>query len=133
VQTCSPENPAISCAVRHDYEGFVAHELPQRKATGLPPFGRLVRLIARGPDEPAVRLYLEALAAALRAAAPVGVQLLGPAPAPVLKIRNLFRYHLRLRATTPRPLQALVHGVTPAFPPPHGIELAIDVDPVSLL
>jgi primosomal protein N' (replication factor Y) (superfamily II helicase) len=133
VQTYSPENPAISCAVRHDYEGFVAHELPQRAATGLPPFGRLVRLIARGPEESTVRTYLEALAAGLRAAAPAGVQLLGPAPAPVLKIRNLFRYHLRLRAAAPRPLQALLNGVAPEFPPPHGIELAIDVDPVSLL
>ena len=133
VQTYSPENPAIFCAVKHDYEGFVAHELPQREATGLPPFGRLVRLIARGPEESTVRIYLEALAAALRAAAPAGVQLLGPAPAPVLKIRNLFRYHLRLRAAAPRPLQALLHGVAPEFPPPHDIELAIDVDPVSLL
>jgi primosomal protein N' (replication factor Y) len=133
VQTYSPENPAIFCAVKHDYTGFVAHELPQREASGLPPFGRLVRLIARGPEEPAVRDYLEMLAAALRAAAPAGVVLLGPAPAPVLKIRNLFRYHLRLRAAAPRPLQALLHGVTPKFPPPHGIELAIDVDPVSLL
>jgi primosomal protein N' (replication factor Y) len=133
VQTYSPENPAISCAVNHDYEGFVAHELPERAAAGLPPYGRLVRLIARGPEEPAVRAYLEALAAALRAAAPAGVVLLGPAPAPVLKIRNLFRYHLRLRAAAPRPLQMLLRGVTPGFPPPHGIELAIDVDPVSLL
>ena len=92
-----------------------------------------MRLIARGPDEPAVRDYLEALAAALREAAPTGVHLLGPAPAPVLKIRNLYRYHLRLRAATPRPLQALLHAVPPAFPPPHGVELAIDVDPINLL
>jgi primosomal protein N' (replication factor Y) len=92
-----------------------------------------VRLIARGPDQHAVGDYLEALAAALRQAAPAGVQLLGPAPAPVLKIRNLYRYHLRLRAATPRPLQVLLHTVPATLPPPHGIELAVDVDPVSLL
>ena len=133
VQTYSPEHPAIFCAAKHDYEGFVADELPQREACGLPPFGRLVRLIARGPEELPVRNYLEGLAAALRAAAPAGVHLLGPAPAPVLKIRNLYRYHLRLRAVAPKPLQALLHAVAPGFAPPSGIELAIDVDPVSLL
>ena len=133
VQTYSPEHPAIFCAAKHDYESFVADELPRREAFGLPPFGRLVRLIARGPDEPAVRDYLEAMASALREAAPAGVQLLGPAPAPVLKIRNLYRYHLRLRASTPRPLQALLHTVPPTLPPPRDVELAIDVDPISLL
>jgi primosomal protein N' (replication factor Y) len=133
VQTYFPDHPAIFCAAKHDYEGFVADELPRREAFGLPPFGRLVRLIARGPEEPAVRDYLEALAAALREAAPAGVHLLGPAPAPVLKIRNLYRYHLRLRAAAPRPLQALLHAVPPTLPPPRGVELAIDVDPINLL
>jgi primosomal protein N' (replication factor Y) len=133
VQTYFPEHPAIFCAAKHDYQGFADDELPKREAYGLPPFGRLVRVIARGPEEAAVQNYLESLSAALRQAAPSGVTILGPAPAPVLKIRNLYRFHLRLRAAAPRPLQALLHGVTPRFPPPHGIELAIDVDPVSLL
>jgi primosomal protein N' (replication factor Y) len=133
VQTYFPEHPAIFCAAKHDYESFVADELPRREAFGLPPFGRLVRLIARGPTEPAVRDYLEALAAALRDAAPTGVKILGPAPAPVLKIRNLYRYHLRLSALVPRPLQALVHTVPPTLAPPGDVELAIDVDPVNLL
>jgi primosomal protein N' (replication factor Y) len=133
VQTYFPEHPAIACAAGHDYEGFVAHELPEREERGLPPLGRLVRLIARGPEEHAVRDYLESVASALRAAAPEGVHLLGPAPAPVIKIRHRYRYHLRLRATTPRPLQALLHGVLPGCPPPRGIELAVDVDPVSML
>jgi primosomal protein N' (replication factor Y) len=133
VQTYFPEHPAIFCAAKHDYQGFAADELPRREEYGLPPFGRLVRVIARGLDEPAVRGYLEALAAGLRGAAPPDVQVLGPAPAPVLKIRNLYRYHLRLRAAAPRPLQALLHGVTPEFPTPRGVELAIDVDPISLL
>ncbi len=59
--------------------------------------------------------------------------MLGPAPAPVLKIRNLYRYHLRLRADSPRPIQGALRAVCPGMPPPNGVELAVDVDPVSLL
>ncbi len=133
VQTCSPDVPAIACAIHHDYEGFVATELPQRQAVGLPPFGRLVRLMARGPEETSVRAYLEALTAALREAAPPSVRLVGPAPAPVMKIRNLFRYHLRMMAATSKPMQELLRAVTPTLALPQGVELAIDVDPVSML
>jgi len=133
VQTCSPDVPAIACAIHHDYEGFVASEIPMREAVNLPPFGRLVRIMARGPEELIVRDYLESLASALRDAAPAGVRLIGPAPAPVLKIRNLFRYHLRMHAATPKPLQELLHSVPATIAVPNGVELAIDVDPVSML
>jgi primosomal protein N' (replication factor Y) len=133
VQTFCPDHHAILCAAKHDYEGFVAGELPERQRFGMPPFGRLVRLIARGPDEPIVRAYLEELTRALKASAPAGVQLLGPAPAPVSKIRNLFRYHLRMRSASPKPLQSLWQTVAPAVPPPGSVEVAIDVDPINLL
>ncbi|MGE3820804.1 MAG: primosomal protein N' [Isosphaeraceae bacterium] len=133
VQTCSPDVPAIALATHHDYEGFVATELPERQRLGMPPFGRLVRVIARGPDEPVVRDTMEGVAAAFREAAPPGVRVVGPAPAPVVKIRNLYRYHLRLIAPTPRPLQDLVKAAGTAVPLPHGVELAIDVDPIGML
>lgn len=133
VQTCCPDVPAIARAVHHDYEGFVGVELPERRQAGMPPFGRLVRVIARGPDDPVVRDYMEFLASAFRDAAPPSVRVAGPAPAPVLKIRNLYRYHLRLVAPTPKPLQELLHTVPQTLPIPNGVELAIDVDPVSML
>jgi len=133
VQTFTPEHHAIDFASKHDYEGFVTQELPYRLQAGMPPYGRLVRLIARGPEESAVRVYLEQLAEALRAAAPAGVTIHGPAPTPVAKIRNLYRYHLRMRSDSPRPLQILWQTVAPTLPPPGEVELAIDVDPVSLL
>jgi len=133
VQTYSPDHPAILCALRHDYEGFVRGELPERQRLGVPPFGRMVRLIARGADEPAVRGYFEELACRLRDSAPATVGLLGPAPAPILKIRNLYRYHLRLLCPTSRPLQGLLRDVPPRVPVPTGVELAIDIDPMSLL
>ena len=133
VQTFCPDHHAIQCARRHDYLGFVAAELPVRLASGVPPYGRLVRLIARGPDEAAVAAYIQKVGHALTASAPPTVRLLGPAPAPVVKIRNLFRFHLQLRAPAARPLQDLLREVLPALGPPNGVELAVDVDPVSLL
>jgi primosomal protein N' (replication factor Y) len=133
VQTYSPDHPAIRSAVTHDYEGFARSELPERQKYGVPPYGRIVRLIARGPDEPAVSAYMDNLAALFRAAADSSVRLLGPAPAPIIKIRNLYRFHLQLRCPQSRPLQLLANTVPAQLPAPHGIELAIDVDPLSML
>jgi primosomal protein N' (replication factor Y) len=119
--------------MRHDYEGFAQGELPVREKYGAPPYGRLVRLIARGRQESAVLAYLECLAVAFREAADPSVRILGPAPAPILKIRDLYRFHLQLRCPNSRPLQILSSTVPPKHPPPHGVELAIDVDPMTML
>ena len=133
VQTFCPEAPAILFARKHDYLGFVVQELNERRRQGLPPYGRLVRLIARGPDESEVKRFLDALAATIRKAGVPGVKLQGPAPAPVEKIKDLYRFHLRLQAATARPLQDVLHAVLATVSPPGEVELAIDVDPVSLL
>ena len=132
VQTFSPDHPAIVFAAQHDYLSFVASELPERSARNVPPYGRIVRLIARGIDELLVRTYLEELAKRLSSESE-GVRLLGPSPAPVSKIKNLYRHHLQLRATSPKPLHAVLKKVLPTMPPPPGVELAVDVDPVNLL
>jgi primosomal protein N' (replication factor Y) len=133
VQTFSPDAPSILCAARHDYLGFAAGEIPERQKHGLPPFSRLVRLVARGPDEAATLRFLVELGRILRATADNEVRLRGPAPAPVARIKNLFRFHLQLQAGSPRTLQALLRKVLPATAMPSGIELAVDVDPLSLL
>jgi primosomal protein N' (replication factor Y) len=133
VQTYCPESPAILWASKHDYEGFVTDELPERRRFHAPPFGRLVRIIARGPDENGTLAFLRLVAGLLADSAPPTVRLLGPAPAPILKIRNLYRFHLQLRAPTVRPLQELLHSVLPGLSVPSAIELAVDVDPLSLL
>ena len=133
VQTRSPDVPAIALAVHHDYEGFVATELPSREAGTFPPYGRMVRILARGAVEDVVKTYINELGAAIRAEAPKAVRVQGPAPAPTLKIRNLYRYHLRLLAPSPKPLREVLQNLAEKIPVPQGVELAIDVDPVSLL
>ncbi len=132
VQTYSPESPAILHAARHDYESFVAQELPQRAAGLASPYGRIVRLLARGREEARVKGYLDDLTAALRSKADASVRFWGPCPAPVLKIKEEFRFHLQLRCATAAPLRALLRDLShPPLPP--RVELAVDVDPVVML
>ena len=133
VQTYSPEVAAIAFAQHHDYLGFVEGELIERQRHGMPPFGRLARLIARGLDPLAVKHYLEGLHGGLTAAKSSLVVLTAAVPAPVEKIRNLHRFHIRLRCPSAKPMLDLLREVLPQFPPPHGVELAVDIDPVSLL
>jgi primosomal protein N' (replication factor Y) len=133
VQTFAPDHPAIQAAAEHDYQQFAQFELPVRERFGVPPYGRLVRLIGRGPVEKAVFDYMEKLADALRNDAHASVSVLGPAPAPILKIRNQFRCHLQLRCLTSKPLQTLVSTVPARQLAPHGVDLAIDVDPITML
>jgi primosomal protein N' (replication factor Y) len=132
VQTYSPESPPILHAARHDYESFVEQELPQRAGSLASPYGRIVRLLARGRDEGRVKTYLDDLTAALRSKADPSIRFLGPCPAPVLKIKEEFRFHLQLRCATAAPLRALLRDLShPPLPPK--VELAVDVDPVGML
>jgi primosomal protein N' (replication factor Y) len=133
VQTYAPDHPAIIAAATHDYLGFVGVEMAVRRQHLVPPFGRLVRIVARGKDENTAFHFLINLAETLRAASPAIVRLLGPAPAPVAKIRNEFRFHLRLFAPDPKTLQTLLHDVLPRTILPPQVEMAVDVDPVSML
>jgi primosomal protein N' (replication factor Y) len=132
VQTFCPDHPAISNAARHDYEGFVRFELPTRSGPLASPYGRIVRLVARGRDEGRVEKYMSSLAEALRAKADSSVRFWGPCPAPILKIREEFRFHLQARCASAAPLRAVLHTL-PDHPPPPKVDLAVDVDPISML
>ncbi len=132
VQTYSPEHPAIFHAARHDYEGFVGWDLPNRSGPLASPYGRIARLVARGRDEARTEKYLKELTAKLHAVADPSIRFLGPCAAPVLKIREEFRFHLQLRCPTTAPLRALLRDLSDPPPPPK-VELAVDIDPISML
>ena len=118
VQTFSTEAPAIRFAAHHDYLGFVQDEIPRRRDHGVPPFGRVVRLIVRAESEQAALEYIQLLGQNLHAARDPSVKILGPAPAPVLKIRDLFRFHIQLRAPRPDPSRPSSRPSSPTSPRP---------------
>jgi len=130
VQTFHPKHAAITCAAGYDFEGFVDRELKQRQEAGYPPFSHLVRFIVEGRDEASVREVSAAVGARLRERFDPD-RVLGPAPAPLGKIRDRVRRHLLLKCTD---LDASLRKLKPIeWKTPAKVSLTVDVDPQSLL
>jgi primosomal protein N' (replication factor Y) (superfamily II helicase) len=136
VQTLCPETPAIQAAVKHDYAAFAVAELPHREATGYPPFASMVRIVVRGAKESDAKAMADELGERLRAAAKESespIRILGPAPAPIAKLRGQFRHHLQLQAVDGEALRALVRVTTAAIKLPEGLNWVVDVDPWDMM
>jgi len=136
VQTLSPEHPAIQAAIRHDYRRFAAQELPARQQFGYPPFASMIRIVVRGADEGPCERFANQLGESLRlsiAAHCVSGRALGPAPAPIAKLRGKLRYHLLLLSSEFEKLHAAVKQATEGQKPPEGVQWVIDVDPSDML
>ncbi len=135
VQTYRPDHIAIQAASQHDYERFAQHELELRRRHGYPPFGRLARVLFRGVHENLVKQTAEAVADQLRRAVAhrEGFRVLGPAPAPLFRMRGELRYHLQLIGP---PTESLGEFIKPALERvdiPTNVAVSVDVDPLNLL
>jgi primosomal protein N' (replication factor Y) len=128
VQTYSPNHPAIVHAAQHDYDGFARGELAQRRELRYPPFSRLVYLGVIGRSRKAALDAAESYAEILRAAS-VG-EVLGPAPYPIARVNNEWRFRVAVKSRTPKPLRAAIRSkVLPPARSGHVTRLAINVDP----
>lgn len=133
VQTYTPENPAISCAVYNKISDFYEMELSTRNLIGFPPFSRLVRLVFRSSVQGlAYKASMEA-AKVLEANLPKGAEIIGPAECPILKLSQNYRYQILLKGSSVLPLQAMAKKLQNGFTHPQNVFIEYDVDPVSLL
>jgi primosomal protein N' (replication factor Y) len=136
VQTFSPEHPAIAAALRHDYLGFAAGELPTRAALNYPPFSTMVRLVVRGPVQQAAGGLADELGQRLRAAveqAGLEARVLGPAPAPISKLRGKYRFQIQAQARDGEGLRAAVGAATTDLAPVDEVQWMADVDPLDMM
>jgi primosomal protein N' (replication factor Y) len=135
VQTMNPDEPVIRFAAKHDYFNFAKAELEHRRKLHQPPFTHLARIVLRGPDEQATNTAIRGLADLLRgpaAARQPPVKVLGPAPAPILKLRGQHRFHMLLSAEGVESLHEVWDAVQSQVRLPDGVELTIDVDPIDM-
>jgi primosomal protein N' (replication factor Y) len=132
VQTYNPLHAAISALRTHDYEGFALGELEHRQHTGFPPLQRLVAIRIDGPDAALVEKVANDAAERARAAGGDAVRILGPAEAPIPRLRGRVRWQVWLAAPTRRDLVTAAEAAATA-PLSGDVRLAVDVDPQRAL
>ncbi|MBC7360596.1 MAG: primosomal protein N' [Desulfacinum sp.] len=142
IQTYNPQHHAIQAAVHMDYLRFCEAELTSRQALQYPPFTRLARLLVTAPDpEAAKRVAGECAGTAeeLKAAFAADdrpVALMGPAPAPIHKLKGRYRWNLYIKAWSHAHLQPFLEALTAWVAHrkfPRTVHVAVDRDPMSSL
>ncbi len=136
VQTTSPDEPAIRFAAAHDYNGFARGELAHRREAGYPPFTTLARVILRGESYEDVHETAKAMAKSLRESEVTKsnshVRILGPAPAPIARLRGQHRFHLQIASDDVQTIAELWKETLRTFEPQADVEFTIDIDPLDM-
>lgn len=135
VQTRAPTHYALTSAAAHDTEGFLAAELAARREPPYPPTRSLVNLLVSGENDletADAAARVASWCSALLAAQQLDVDVLGPAPCAVARIKDRWRWHVVLRGAGPV-LGRVVRYAANHLPQPPGTRVIIDRDPVSLL
>jgi primosomal protein N' (replication factor Y) len=127
IQTYTPRHYAILAAAEHDYDAFYAAEIEFREQHRFPPFTRLVRYVVRDRTERQAALDAERMAREIAKharRAGVEIDILGPTPAFIAKVRGEYQWQLVVRADD---LEAMLDGI-PVAP-----GWVVDVDPQSMM
>ncbi|MFC7473484.1 primosomal protein N' [Dankookia sp. GCM10030260] len=131
LQSFSPEHPVMQALISGDLAGFMQEEAAMRRPGHWPPFGRLAALIVSAEDE----READRTARDLGLAAPggEGVQVLGPAPAPLALLRGRHRRRLLLKTRRDIAVQPILREWLARVPVPSHVRVQVDVDPVGFL
>ena len=137
LQTYTPEHPVIQAVQRHEYESFTEAELQQRADLDYPPYGRLVLLHLSSLDATDVEQAAERLATELAStesenAALSNYEILGPAPANIMRVANRYRWQILLKFPPNSPIKFPTLTELRALCPA-SVSLTLDVDPLNLM
>ena len=137
IQTRTPKHPAIRFAALHDVSGFLDQELADREEAHYPPAARLALIRVDAIDEKVALHVSQRIADHARTTEQVRertVEIMGPAPAPLARLRGRYRYRVLLRAAERPPLRQVLHVLAREIPHlDRRARTVIDVDPVSML
>ncbi|MEE9259828.1 MAG: primosomal protein N' [Candidatus Scalindua sediminis] len=136
IQTHNPDHYSITYAASHDYEGFAKKELEYRKQLYYPPYGRLARIVLRGKKSEDVKEKSIDIASKLREAIKLckdEVEILGPAPTPIARIKDKYRWHIIVKANNFEKLQMALKKIENEGKKSKKVQIIIDVDPYMLL
>jgi primosomal protein N' (replication factor Y) len=131
IQTYYPDHPAVRLASHHDVKTFLEEEMVYRRSFAYPPTMRLAVIRFEADRENASRTAAEEAARAVMPV-PDRVRLRGPAPAPLERIRSLWRWQILVSAANRELLRGVLEKIE-ALTVPSGVRRIVDVDPLSTL
>jgi primosomal protein N' (replication factor Y) (superfamily II helicase) len=135
VQTYHPDHYAIQFAAQHDYPGFVAKEMQYRRWMHYPPFAVLANVLIQSEKVEEATAWAATLGRWFQQARLEKVRVLGPAAAPIVRLKRIYRYHFVLKAERRQVLGEALRAML-AFADAQGIarrNLVVDVDAVQLM
>ncbi|MBI3804852.1 MAG: primosomal protein N' [Nitrospirae bacterium] len=143
IQTFQPQHDAIAAAAAHDYSGFYEREIAFRKEMGYPPFYRLTLLLLSHVEEARVAdraaalgdLISQVLPPPKKGDAEREVSLLGPAPAPLARLRGEYRYQILLKGKEQRKIAAILKESLNRWKGMErkGVRLEVNIDPQNFV
>jgi primosomal protein N' (replication factor Y) len=131
LQTFQPEHPVIGAILGGDEEAFWAAEAGERRAAGVPPYGRMAGIVLSSPNVQEVFDLGTQMARNDGPLRKIGAQVYGPAPAPIARIRGRHRVRLLVKAEKSAPLQQALAAWAAQFKLRGDLRMAIDIDPQS--
>jgi primosomal protein N' (replication factor Y) (superfamily II helicase) len=132
LQAFDADHPVFGFARRHDYAGFLAEEVEQRRILRYPPFCRLARLLISGEDPQQVQTSL-AVFQSWFSGVSSDVEMIGPAPCPVEKIKGMFRFHFLFKARKVKDLSEILRNALRQCKRSSSVRWTVDIDPQNLL
>ncbi|CAN5314596.1 primosomal protein N' [soil metagenome] len=132
VQTFTPHSPAVQFARHHDYTGYADQELEFRRGFHFPPFAHAVLITARSVHQRRAEFTLETLHRRLAAHLPPGAIMGDPAPAPLARAQDQWRFQLMLRAPKTATLTRHIRPILDNLTTPTDVIVTMDVDPINL-
>lgn len=135
IQTYQPFNSTIRFSKEHDYISFYESEIIQRKRLNYPPFCDIIYIMASGEDEAAVKAKIEEIGKTVeKKMGDVEIfSKVGPAPAPIAKIKNNFRYRILLKCRDAEVAHGLLCGIYEEHEKSKSdVYLTIDINPINM-
>jgi primosomal protein N' (replication factor Y) (superfamily II helicase) len=136
LQTRAPNNLCLRHAVRQDYENFALEELSERRQLGFPPYSRLLRVICAAYNKSKAEDFAKMVTYEIGKLAQehkLEINILGPAEAPLSKLRLYWRQHIIIKSAKHSQLQVLVQNLKKIKPKEKSLRLLFDLDPLDLL
>lgn len=140
VQTYYPQEWSIKLAASHDFEEFYRRELEQRKDLGYPPFNHLILMVFSGRNLKQVTARALSFSALLKRKAGKGrqerLEILGPAPAPISKVKNQYRWQLLIKTKKVSGVGGLIKELLQdkkSAKKKEAVRISVNVDPMDML